>query len=510
LFDPVPGLVTGFASDFSIDANPTLLSENGTPVTGAAADGVTQLVIMVSNLAASEQITLSLTNPTAGATDDLASGIDGVLKTLLPSDSSPPGPTIQVTAVPVGGSNMAFAVYVPPIDYNRDTNYSLTIATDVDITNASRQVTLQVQDSSGNPLTSEAITIYRPGIMTVNGAWEDKTAWGLAMEATGVFSLSDNQVLPGNNNWWFCPAVYNSNEDLTSASYDLLGQASRCLDDFRSQNKAAAGQLDVVAHGSGGLALYGATYQGTNYQATETYGKGYFHKLITLETPYYGSEYAGYLQVASQDCQSALTKVNRGLVPAVEDTAPQGSWIPAFMSDGLPTSYPKHAMAAGLDLGGVQGYPSTTPQVADQNYVDGQVNEYAPNSACSAVFANSIGQNYPPNFLVNNYFLYFYGTPSPQSTAVWQFQGANDLVTSTWSQLGPLLPYAEIGYGDDNLDIIEFAAYNNSPWPLSVTTGNINNSSGISIGYLTTGPYSAWDKVCFLSDVSVSSPSWAH
>lgn len=511
LLDPVPGLVTGYGSDFSIDPNPTLLSVNGTAVTGVSADGVTQAVVMISNLSASQQVTLNVTAlTTAGDPDNVASGQDGSLKTLLPSDSSAPGTSLTLTAVPVGNTNMAFAVLIPPIDYSRNDPSDPASTTEpnfTDVYTASRQITLQVQDTSGNQLSAVNVMLFRPPIMTVNGVWEDKTAWSYVQSYLTGFLVPNGTNTPVTI--WMCQADYSSSVGaIVDQAGTLLGGASRCLRDFKSQNQAAAGQLDVFAHGSAGLALYSASASPA-YHATETYGKGYYHKLITLETPYYGSEYAGYLvQYGLPDCSNALAQVGVPMGEAVYDMAPQSSWMQAFMSAGLPTSFPKHALSAGIDLGGVlpANNINPPPELGETDLVNSVVNENAPDSACSSVF--SVPASSPPHFNLSSYFGGYPGRGGGPST----YSDATDLVSTVWSQLGPLANYSTLIFGA-SYDLFQYSDYNANPWPFSINGMDCPDCTGIAgpieAALFENGPRIA-DDVRLVSDYPASGGFFAH
>jgi hypothetical protein len=442
VLDPIPGLAANFGSEFSLDNDPTLLSENGTPVVAVAADGVAEVVVMISNLPQpSQQVTLSLVvagtaiDGSTGTAD--TSGLDGQLQTILQTDTPQTGAyQVTLSAVPVGNQNVAFAVYVPPVDFVRPGG---TTGQAPDVSVSFRPVDLEVQDTSGNELTLLQFNLARPPVLLVQGIWEDQTVFSDAMYVAAHFGNSGIQQL------FTCPDNYNSNTSaIGDASASLLQAASECMDDFKTQNpntpsggashpRIAAGQVDVIAHGSAGLAALEASYPEGDYQTTETYGQGYYHKLITLETPYFGSFFAQqYSQpTTSASCQKALANAGRPNSPALLDMTPQAEVVTEFES-GLPHYFPKHAIAAELDN---VAYDSNVNDAfngtfIDTTAIDNMVNAAAPVSGCLNVFSTAVTS--PPTFNLN---VYFSGQLNPTAT---MFNGANDTMSTVGSQFGLL------------------------------------------------------------------------
>src|ERR1035441_4640855 len=132
------------------------MSTGGTPVTGVAADGVANLIIRIANLPTSDsQVTINVLNQAGQISTDITQ--DGGLAQTGTSPSytatnSTLSSSLTVSTQQEGGSNMAFAVYVPPIDFAR-----LVITSDY--LSPSRQVTLQVLDSNGNQLVTPQTNI---------------------------------------------------------------------------------------------------------------------------------------------------------------------------------------------------------------------------------------------------------------------------------------------------------------------------------------------------------------
>jgi hypothetical protein len=435
LFDPIPGLAFGDGSEFQLSTNPELLSTNGTPVNGGEADGVTQVVVMVANLSAGQQITLSVINdqmnPSTSAPDD--GGLGNLNSGTYTASSLP------LTAQQVDSTYMAFAVYQPPIDFVRS-----DAGGGEDYGKFSRPIQLQVQDASGKAITTQTVIIFRPPILTVHGIWEDKTAF-----SADISNIEHSGLGGGIQQLFTCEADYNSNTaTMSDAAADVLAQASLCLDDFKTNNpnnsghRAAAGQVDVITHGSAGLAaLEASAYPSASFQTTETYGKGYFHKLITLEAPYFGSIFAQQMQKASRTCLGYLSWAGYPNTPTLAAMTPLSPVVLSF-EGGLPKSYAKHAIAAELDnvADDSNSADAFNGTFVNTTHVDNYINAYAPISGCDAVFKNTVTS--PPDFNLN---VYFTGFANPTTA---QYNGANDLVTTVRSQLGLLANYSVGGTPD--------------------------------------------------------------
>jgi hypothetical protein len=423
LLDPIPGLASGDGSEFQLSTVPATLSQNGTVVQGAEADGVTQLVVMVGGLQAGQQVTLNVINdqmkPSTSAADD--GGLGNLNSGPYAASSLP------LNVQQVGNMYMAFAVYQPPADFVRVDQQG------PDSGQVQRTVTLQVEDTSGNPLASTTVILMRPPVLTVQGIWEDKTAFSEVI-------TSIKQYGPGGGipQLVTCEADYNSNTAaMSDAAEAVLAQASLCLLDEKTKNtqgtRIAAGQVDVIAHGSAGLAaLEASDWPISESDPTETYGKGYFHKLITLETPYLGSIFAQYYtQNALQPCQNSLAMVGYPNTPMLSAMTPQSYVVTSFLS-GLPKTYAKHAIAAELDNVASDSNPNDAfnGTFEETTEIDNYVNVWAPISGCSAVFSTRLTS--PPSFNLN---VYFTGLANPAAAT---FNGANDTMSTVWSQLGPL------------------------------------------------------------------------
>jgi hypothetical protein len=120
----------------------------------------------------------------------------------------------------------------------------------------------------------------------------------------------------------------------------------------------AAVQWDVITHSMGGnIALtIASSPPGVLYARTTNYNAGDFHKLISLDTPYLGSEFAARLeQLQNIACKEALDLIGLTVGDAVQDLAPGNKSLTP--SGVLP--YRAHVIASSADDGQEQ-YASLT------------------------------------------------------------------------------------------------------------------------------------------------------
>ena len=140
ILDPVPDLQQGN----QILSDPDSLATLGTPVTGIAADGAARVVLRIRAAQAGQSITLSLLNDQGGVSSSATA--DGTLAT---TNGTPAAGQLQLTAVNTLEGPMAFALYEPPIDFDRPgTDPSGPV---VDDNSPSRPVSFQLASASGPP-----------------------------------------------------------------------------------------------------------------------------------------------------------------------------------------------------------------------------------------------------------------------------------------------------------------------------------------------------------------------
>jgi probable HAF family extracellular repeat protein len=327
LFDPVPDLLIGPA----VTTDTNLLSSFGTPVGGAAADGVTQVVIKIPAASVNDQVTVTLFNDQSLSGQNILPNEDGGLG--RPGDTSFSGSQTTVTAQSTNTGAMAFAIYRAPVDFARQTSTGFKLGvckgvTDTDDHLACRAVSLQIQDvtAGGSPI-AVPIAIVRPPVVLVHGLWstQDET-WGNFSPLSsstgsdprfhvGFASYSypvGNLIaasIPSYPAGTIAKARANSLGFQFNASW-VLSQIDLGIRDLKSGKNplgipVAAVQADIVGHSMGGDITRTLALQ-PNFLGDPNYGQGSVHKLITIDTPHLGSPLPTDLLMPENSCVRSL------------------------------------------------------------------------------------------------------------------------------------------------------------------------------------------------------------
>ena len=410
--DPVPTLFVPTTSNITTDLN--TLATGGKTVSGAVADGVTQLLIRVGGLAQGQQVDVSIVDETNSVP---ATGEDGTLSIPLGGTTAGPAsvsPTPQFASA-INGYD-GFVLYQSPIDFVRT---SAAGAGDSGV--GSHQVTIQVTDTNNNLLASSPLVILRPPVLFVHGLWGDPGTWTqfdsyLKSSITGITTYrADFAVTDGDSVAYNTPIV--------------LAQTADFLQAFRSANGAAASQFDFIVHSMGGL----ISNSMPNYPEFDTpynYNHGYIHKLITVDTPYEGSPLAKYTGASSAACKQKLKDEGAVVGGAIDDLTPGSTFLQNFK---IPTGvYYKHAIASYLSPGetlsaeiAVDGLVSGILSGSKTPVVGPIIQKYQPVDVCYSIFVTA--DTFPPSFSFPTYFLSGFDP----------YSGASDLIVSEQSELGP-------------------------------------------------------------------------
>lgn len=295
ILDPVPELVAGP----SITTNVETLSSLGRAVAGVAADGVARLILRASVAQEGQSVSFSIDTsdcvlPT-GSITDVCGGLqsaDGRLQNQQ-----------FLTAIAVNTSRgpMAFAVYRAPSDFSwTSAHEALT----------ERQIRLTVTSSGQSQVKS--IRVIRPPIALVHGNWSDQTAWDFFRP------LSDNS----DSRFQAFRTSYGD-----QIQFGVSGNVPKFLDDietiiqdFASLNQVAVARASVVAHSMGGLIARAAGLDARSSIAP--FASGYIHKLITLDTPHLGSEFAARLLAQSDSCRRFFEANKMVVAQNIKDLSP--------------------------------------------------------------------------------------------------------------------------------------------------------------------------------------------
>jgi pimeloyl-ACP methyl ester carboxylesterase len=445
LLDPIPALISPCTSTpclFDLTPDLSALGSQGNVIMGTSADGAAKVVIKISGLAQNQAIALNLINDQENLSTSPAD--DGGLG--LPGATSFTANSLTLTAQPVGNTYMAFAVYSPPTDFARPTG-----ADDVLV---NRPLTLQTIDSAGHPLSSALLTLFRPPVLFVHGVWSSGATWS-------EFQTNMQADLPG---LFTCEADYGgtSGDSVAINTKIVLPEALKCLTKFKSTFTISAGQLDFIVHSMGGLVSNNMPQFPGFFFGSTSYGLGYIHKLITIDTPYFGSPFALYLGMASQSCKNLFAYVHQPVAGAVTDLTP-GSALLNRLMQGLPTGYWKFAISGQL---------SPTQVTSASNAIDFLAKSI---SACASIF--NTPQTAPPNF---NFSFYFETAGDP-------YAGANDMIVAVRSQLGLLQNYSHMISGFAHLSLTMIPA--GYPGVLDAVSPNADYSVGLLNDSVSSGVF---------------------
>lgn len=298
LVDPVAsGLLGG--NGVTQNASTIVGASNPIYVVGAAADGVTQVIVEVTAFEAGDSVQLTLVNEN-GVQDPIKNG------GLYPLGGVTPGTaagtltlTAQNTTPP-----MALAIWQAPLDYYRDTGDAATLQ-------RSLTVQMQVTDVNGSQImTSQNEYVMRPPVLLVHGMWSEPSAWsnftpallpnaslwGTMYKETANYNYGVSQVTATSPSYVWTPSSVNANAlGFAFNAQGVLNAAQQVVTDYATMNSVAAVQADVVAHSMGGAIsrlMPGVTTGPALFENQNNYGLGSVHKLITIGTPHQGTPLA--------------------------------------------------------------------------------------------------------------------------------------------------------------------------------------------------------------------------
>ena len=297
--DPLPDLQSGN----KLIENWDMLANGGTPVGSIAADSAARVVVQIPACRAGQVFNVVL----KADDQDGAEGL-GTLSTVNGSENAT---QLNVTAVTLANGNaMAFAVYYAPPDFSRGTPDSPSNDDNV----ASRVVRFEATSAHPKASLCGGMTVLRPPVVLVHGLWGGSSDWDAFMpflaDPLRQFFIRrasyDYPVFVSGST----PNGYNRNQPFYANTNALglsfnaplvLTQIETSVMEFRQRNGAAVAQADVVAHSMGGLVTR-ALEQLPDFAGSNSWGKGYVHKLITIGTPHRGSPLATQLLQDNNTC----------------------------------------------------------------------------------------------------------------------------------------------------------------------------------------------------------------
>ncbi len=289
----------------------------GRLVQGVSTDGVAQVVMRIPAASVGDQIGVGIVaDPTCGASDADDYG-------LLYDPASPPGNVfgnttsasiITLTAVSTPQGPIAFAAYRAPVDFVRSDCPSNT---DADKGAAQRTVSIAFSSSqSGQLLPDLPITLVRPPVILVHGLGSDSTNLVnlTAMEVDARFFvnrlnygqsvtiLSSDPPIVSVAKW----PKKGSSLGLSYGADVVLSKAPDIVAMFaqganRLSIPVAAVGIDAVGHSLGATVLRTLPLR-PNYFTSNTYARGYLHKVISIGGPHLGTPFAGAILSPANKC----------------------------------------------------------------------------------------------------------------------------------------------------------------------------------------------------------------
>ena len=173
------------------------------------------------------------------------------------------------------GQYSCFAVYKPPVDFERVNNIS-------DRDRIIREVNIRINTSSNS--YQRIIKLFRPPVILVHGLNSNPSVWASLMVAlptqrTGYkFSFDYSNT----NTSSFCVNSLKLRSWIQSDVYRVLRGAGY-----------ACNKIDFVGHSMGGILVRLLEQDPTAFSSG--FREGYIHKLITIGTPHLGSEFASLI-----------------------------------------------------------------------------------------------------------------------------------------------------------------------------------------------------------------------
>jgi len=248
-----------------------------TAMDGAVTDGCTRLLLRME-VNDFNQVTLSI----EGESNDLEND-NGFLQSIGKQNDPQKNQTLIIDPVEIGEKKYVFAVYRSPenfvrkgIDKNQDNIDDDTIISE-------RTITLKAKSNS-QTLAIRNIKLVRPPVLLIHGLWSDASMWNNFKQMLKA-QVSDVTLFANNY-----PNDVSFDENKNVVEQQFIKHAKNTM---RSK-KIAMIQADIVGHSMGGLLarIYaeGEEYYSKGwYLNDKNFQEGSINKLITLDSPHYGS-----------------------------------------------------------------------------------------------------------------------------------------------------------------------------------------------------------------------------
>jgi probable HAF family extracellular repeat protein len=266
IVDPNPVLIN---TQGQLINNPTMAASLTSRRIGAAADGVSRLLLVAD---ANSSLTFSLE-----VTDTLPSG---TLADLRSPDITAQSVTIPPSTLGTGESKVV-AVYTPP------NSFGATSA-------KQRLVNVRISDAS-NPQAGSILVplkLKRPPVVLVHGLWSEPKTFEQSGFADALRNRGFSVFLADYS--FANAATFDPNSPSNLGQIQVKEAIIQALNNYRDLHLIAATQADVIAHSMGGL-MTRALMQQPNYYDPINYNEGWIHRFITMGTPHQGTGLANLL-----------------------------------------------------------------------------------------------------------------------------------------------------------------------------------------------------------------------
>lgn len=344
--EPVTAMITDDGAHVrGDDANK--LAVGGRDVQGVAADGTTTVLIRVRGGSVGEALSIGL--PQTGCEGGSPTSVCG---TLGSPGETPSAPFVATSFVQTTTGPVAFAIYRAPADFAWVPEHH---------TRRERTVTLVASTTRG-PLPIE-VKIARPPQVILYGLW------GHVNDARTLAQQIEKKQLYAAGPFVVDHGQFGSPKTVRSLAQSAMKQVRGALADFRDQDPPyAAAQVDIVAHGVGGLVARYLPQFKQQYRNRSNLMRGSIHKLITVGTPHLGTPFAEELTKSGNACWTNyinLTTPELSSRQGIGSLAFQGAVLPEIsdkdfaaklgrsLDNTLPTAY----VASQIDGLQVQGVP---------------------------------------------------------------------------------------------------------------------------------------------------------
>lgn len=297
-------------------------------VQGVAADGVARIYLKAGRMEGVSgvpvaKVQVELYDPVNQTTNaDLAGRVK--VATVLDTYSDEATTGGSATAVSTSPVDDKFWFwYVAPVDFTQE---PLNTARERFV-----EATVRFYDAGDNLIGTlvKQIKVVRPPLALVHGLASSPEAFdhfagsnGVNVDADPRFVLAHRFTMhPSSHFWRNAQALLGYPNDHCGVANTLPGMVRRMRD-----RGYACNQLDYVAHSMGGLIIrYAETEYPDEYKAQVNYDQGYVHKLITINSPHWGSSFADLAAYLPSLINDKLEEAQVGdcdagdLVPCISD-----------------------------------------------------------------------------------------------------------------------------------------------------------------------------------------------